>query len=44
MVAIRYRRDPSLLAMTLVPQALAIVGYSLFLAGLDHYYRNVNGS
>jgi len=37
-VAIRHRRDPSLLAMTLVPQALAIVGYSLFLAGLDHYY------
>ncbi len=38
MAAVRYRRDPSLLAMTLLPQALAIVGYSLFLAGLDHYY------
>ncbi len=37
-VAVRYRRDPSLLAMTLLPQALAVVGYSLFLASLDHYY------
>jgi hypothetical protein len=24
--------------MTLLPQALAVVGYSLFLASLDHYY------
>ena len=37
-VAVRYRRDPSLLAMTLLPQSLAIAGYSLFLASLDHYY------
>jgi hypothetical protein len=37
-VAIRYRRDPALLAVLLVPQALAIVGYALFQGGLDHYY------
>ena len=37
-VAVRYRRDPAVLALTLVPQALAIVGYALFLDTLDHYY------
>jgi hypothetical protein len=37
-LAVRYRRDPVLLALTLVPQASAIVGYSLFLGALDHYY------
>jgi hypothetical protein len=37
-VAVRYRRDPVVLALTLVPQALAIVGYALFLDTLDHYY------
>ena len=37
-VAVRYRRDPAVLALVLVPQALAIVGYALFLDTLDHYY------
>ncbi len=37
-LAIRYRRDPSLLAVTLLPQVAAIVGYALFLDDLDHYY------
>ena len=37
-VAIRYRRDPLVLSIALVPQALAIVGYALFLGALDHYY------
>ena len=36
--SIRYRRDPALLAVLLIPQALAIVGYALFQGGLDHYY------
>jgi hypothetical protein len=36
--AIRFRRDPALLAVLLVPQALAVVGYALFQGGLDHYY------
>jgi hypothetical protein len=37
-VAVRYRRDPVVPALVLVPQALAIVGYALFLDTLDHYY------
>ena len=37
-LVIRYRHDWALLAVTLVPQAAAIAGYSLFLAGLDAYY------
>jgi len=37
-VAVRYRDDAPLLAMTLLPQLLAVAGYSLFLASLDHYY------
>jgi hypothetical protein len=37
-VAVRYRRDPTLLAMTLLPQAVAIIGYALFLDDVDHYY------
>jgi hypothetical protein len=37
-VAIRYRRDVSLLAVTLLPQIAAIVGYALFLDDLDNYY------
>ena len=37
-VAVRYGRDPSLLAITLLPQLAAIIGYSLFLADLDSYY------
>jgi hypothetical protein len=36
--ALRYRRDPTLPAVLLIPQALAIVGYALFQGGLDHYY------
>jgi hypothetical protein len=35
---VRYRRDPALLTVLLLPQALAIVGYALFQGGLDHYY------
>ena len=37
-VAVRYRRDPALLAVTLLPQVAAIIGYALFLAELDSYY------
>lgn len=37
-VAFRHRRDPTLLAMTLLPQAAAVVGYALFLDDLDNYY------
>jgi 4-amino-4-deoxy-L-arabinose transferase-like glycosyltransferase len=36
--AIRYRRDSTMLAVVLLPQALAIIGYALFQGGLDHYY------
>ena len=38
LVAVRHRRDPTLLTLLLVPQALAILGYALFQGGLDHYY------
>jgi len=37
-VAWRYRRDPTVLLMTVAPTALALVGYSLFLGALDSYY------
>jgi len=37
-LAVRYNRDPSLLAITLLPQLAAIIGYSLFLDDLDNYY------
>ena len=37
-VAVRYRRDPVVLSLVLLPQLLAIVGYALFLDTLDHYY------
>ncbi len=37
-VAVRHYADVSLLAITLLPQALAIAGYALFLAPLDDYY------
>ena len=37
-VAVRYRRDPAVLALVLLPQALALAGYALFLDTLDHYY------
>jgi hypothetical protein len=38
-VAIRYRRDPTLLAVTLLPQIMAIVGYAFYVGDfLDSYY------
>jgi hypothetical protein len=37
-VAVWHRRDPVLLAVTLLPQAGAIVGYALWLGDLDSYY------
>ena len=37
-LAIRYRRDPTPLAITLLPLGLSIVGYALFLDDLDPYY------
>lgn len=37
-LAIRYRRDPALVWILLVPQLLAIVGFALFLGALDSYY------
>ncbi|HWP99860.1 MAG TPA: hypothetical protein VNK92_05270 [Vicinamibacterales bacterium] len=38
LLAVRRRRDAALLSVTLVPQALAVAGYALFLDDLDHYY------
>jgi hypothetical protein len=35
--ALRFYRDPVLLGVVLLPQAAAIVGYSLYLDVLDHY-------
>src|SRR5262245_24763731 len=37
-VALRYRKDPALLSLTVLPQIAAIAGYSLFLDDLDAYY------
>jgi hypothetical protein len=37
-VAVRYRRDPTILIVTLMPPALGLAGYALFLGGLDVYY------
>lgn len=37
-VALRYRNDPALLSVTILPQLGAIAGYSLFLDDLDAYY------
>ena len=37
-VAVRFRRDPTLLTILLVPQTLAVLGYAVFQGGLDHYY------
>jgi hypothetical protein len=38
-VAMRYRRDPVLLAVTLLPQAAALAGYSFYVGDyLDRYY------
>jgi hypothetical protein len=38
LVALRFRKDPTLLAVTVLPQIAAIAGYSLFLDDLDAYY------
>jgi hypothetical protein len=38
LLVVRYRRDPVLLTLTLLPQVAAIAGYALFLASLDNYY------
>lgn len=35
---IRDRRDPELIWLLLVPQALAVIGFALFLGALDSYY------
>lgn len=37
-VASNYRRDPALLAVLLLPQVAALIGYACFLADLDSYY------
>ena len=37
-LAVRHRRDPALLAVTIVPQVGAVAGYAFFLSGLDNYY------
>lgn len=37
-VVLRFRKDPTLLAVTVLPQIAAIAGYSLFLDDLDAYY------
>jgi hypothetical protein len=37
-LAIKYRREPGVLIVTLLPPLLAIVGYAIFLGALDHYY------
>jgi hypothetical protein len=36
--AITYRRDPTLLTVTLLPQVAALLGYAFFLGDLDNYY------
>jgi hypothetical protein len=38
LVAIHYRRDPEVLAVTLLPQLAAIAGYALWLGDLQSYY------
>jgi hypothetical protein len=38
LLAVRYRHDPALLAVTLLPQLAAIVGYALWLGSLEDYY------
>jgi hypothetical protein len=37
-VAVRYWRDPVLLAVTLLPQLVALIGYALWLGDLEAYY------
>ncbi len=36
--AVRYRFDIAVLTMTVLPSMLAVLGYAMFLGGLDHYY------
>ena len=38
MVAFRYRREPTLMAIILLPQVAAIVGYAVWTGDLDTYY------
>jgi hypothetical protein len=38
LLTIRYRHDPALLAVTLVPQLAAVVGYAVWLGDLEDYY------
>jgi hypothetical protein len=38
LLAARYRREPALLSVTLVPQAAAFFGYALWLGDLEAYY------
>lgn len=38
LLAVRYRHDRALLAVTLLPQFAAILGYALWLGDLQHYY------
>lgn len=38
LMAVRYRRDRSLRAVTLLPQLAAVGGYAFFLADLNDYY------
>ena len=37
-VAVRYRRDPAFLAVTLLPQIAALIGFALWLGDLQAYY------
>ena len=38
LLAVRYRPDPALLSVTLLPQLAAILGYALWLGDLQEYY------
>jgi hypothetical protein len=38
LMTVRYRQDRSLLAVTVLPQLLAVGGYAFFLADLNDYY------
>ena len=38
LLAVRYRHDPALLSVTLLPQLAAILGYALWLGDLQEYY------
>ncbi len=38
-VAVKYRKDPAMLSVTLVPQLAALIGYAFYVGDfLDHYY------